>query len=270
MGAGVHVSISKEPMMIDLLNIPKDIGNAKSFSFHDSINERGNVIHGRLKYSKDSLVRQWINSQTDSLDLKKYDLVEMSILLNQKKEEVIILEKEKSIHILLLVGSLLCLLGLIILQIWYKRYRLRTSQKIRESENLKGTIEGTKNTLNISKETVEILSHLLETFEKEQGFLDPNMTLNLLAKKMNTNSTYLSRVVNNTKGSNFSAYLNVLRITYIIEHLEEDSKLRHYTSKALGEEAGFKTRESFTKAFYKQVGVYPMAYLSKLENHHDL
>jgi AraC-like DNA-binding protein len=87
-----------------------------------------------------------------------------------------------------------------------------------------------------------------------------------LAKRLDTNSTYLSNFINIHTGSNFSQYVNKLRILYIVEKLKSDSKLRAFTIKAIGEGIGFGTTQSFSKAFYHETGIYPSYYLRKLND----
>lgn len=83
---------------------------------------------------------------------------------------------------------------------------------------------------------------------------------------MNTNSSYLSKVVNFYKHKNFASYINDLRIEYVVEQLKEDKKLRSYTIKSIADEVGFNNVESFTKAFYKKTGIRPSYYINNLNN----
>ena len=50
--------------------------------------------------------------------------------------------------------------------------------------------------------------------DKRQAFLDSNLTLEMLAKEIGTNRTYVSRVFNQRKNMGFEAYLNKLRLKY--------------------------------------------------------
>ncbi len=104
----------------------------------------------------------------------------------------------------------------------------------------------------------------LETFESEKRFLVHKLTQNQVAKDLGTNSSYLSKVVNGYKGKRFSSYINDLRIDYILERLQKDSQLRKYSVKAIGEEAGFNSTESFSRAFYKHTGMYPSYFIKTL------
>ncbi|WP_416337329.1 helix-turn-helix domain-containing protein [Galbibacter sp. EGI 63066] len=74
--------------------------------------------------------------------------------------------------------------------------------------------------------------------------------MNSLAKELNTNSTYLSKVINNSKQINFSNYINNLRIEYAIEKLTGSEQFRAYTIQAIAEESGFGTAQSFSSSFF--------------------
>ncbi|MFK7749588.1 MAG: helix-turn-helix domain-containing protein [Kordia sp.] len=106
----------------------------------------------------------------------------------------------------------------------------------------------------------------LEKFEATDKFVKKKYTLPQLAKELNTNGSYLSKVINETKQVNFSNYLNQLRIEYAIERITNDSRFREYTIKAIAEECGFKTQQSFSAAFYKKTGIKPSFFIRQLKN----
>ena len=94
----------------------------------------------------------------------------------------------------------------------------------------------------------EIIQRLEQLIEKKQ-FLNPNFTQQFVAKKIKTNTAYLSYVVNKYYEQSFSSYLNDLRITYIVDAIETNPKFREYTTQAIAESAGFKNADSFTISF---------------------
>ena len=102
-------------------------------------------------------------------------------------------------------------------------------------------------------------------FEKENEFISKELNLNSLAKKINTNASYLSKVINHHKKSSFSQYLSDLRISYTLDQLKQNPTYRKYTVKAIAQEVGFKTAESFSKAFQKQTGLKPSYFIKELE-----
>ena len=46
--------------------------------------------------------------------------------------------------------------------------------------------------------------------------------------------------------------------------MQEDKLFRSYTIKAISDEVGFNTTQSFTKAFYKRTGIYPSFFIKSL------
>ena len=87
-----------------------------------------------------------------------------------------------------------------------------------------------------------------------------------LAQDMDSNTTYLSTIVNHYKEMSFPNYLKDLKITYAIEMLSKDPQLLKYNYQGLADTFGFKTGESFSKAFYKHKGIKPSYFLKELEN----
>ena len=133
--------------------------------------------------------------------------------------------------------------------------------------NKKSTIQksGRSDSETIPSEIYKKIASGLEKFEMQNEYLMP-LTLVELAKKLDTNSTYLSKFININTGNNFSQYINKLRIQYIVERLKSDSRLRSFTIEAIAEEIGFGTPQSFSKAFYNETGIFPSYYIKKLNN----
>jgi len=119
--------------------------------------------------------------------------------------------------------------------------------------------------IGISPEIIASILARLKVFEAEKEYLSQHVSLNEMAKDFETNSTYLSKIINLKKGKNFSQYINDLRIDYAVEELKENTTFRKYTIKAIANECGFKSAESFSKSFYKKHGIYPSYYLKQLE-----
>ena len=92
-----------------------------------------------------------------------------------------------------------------------------------------------------------------------------NITLANLAIDFNTNSRYLSKIINVNKGKNFSTYISDLRIDYSIEKLKTNEKFRKLAIKGIAFEIGFNNTESFSKAFYRKTGIYPSYFIKEIE-----
>ncbi len=135
-----------------------------------------------------------------------------------------------------------------------------TSQ--RESE-LKDDDKTTLNTDIVS----DILSKLKQ-FEEKNGFTENGLTLNKLAAKFNTNSNYLSQVVNEYKGVNFTRYLSELRINFITNKLYNDKVYLNYKIETLAEKCGIASRTNFSNLFQEINGIRPTDFIKK--RNHDL
>lgn len=122
----------------------------------------------------------------------------------------------------------------------------------------------TNNQLDIDEAVVTAILENLRVFENEKGFLTSKITLHEFAKKLQTNTKYLSRVINTYKSKSFRNYINDLRIEYSIDSLQKNLNFRKYTVSAIAQEAGFSTSESFTKAFRKRTGETVTEFVSKL------
>ncbi len=122
-----------------------------------------------------------------------------------------------------------------------------------------------KNEIHISQEVVDSILKGLEDFENEKQYTLQSITLNSLAKKLNTNTNYLSKVVNHYKEMSYTNYLNTLRINNIVEELYSNPKIRKFTIKAIAQEAGYSNSDSFSKVFYKLKGENPSDFINKLK-----
>jgi len=118
--------------------------------------------------------------------------------------------------------------------------------------------------LNIPVNIIESVLSELELFETEKQYLSKNITLGLLAAKLNTNANYLSKIINHYQNTSFSNYLNNLRIINIVHQLEINPMIRKFTIKAIANEAGFNNSDSFSKVFYKVMGVKPSQFIRDL------
>lgn len=135
-----------------------------------------------------------------------------------------------------------------------------SSNKITEQENIKDK------TINfVSEDLAQTILKELEIFEAKELFLNKGITLSNVAKKIKTNSKYLSEVINIHKRKNFAAYINELRIDYAINRLATDKKFRSYKIPFIAEELGYNNEQAFTLAFKKRTGITLSTYLKEIE-----
>lgn len=93
----------------------------------------------------------------------------------------------------------------------------------------------------------------------EQLFLKQGIRISDIATMLETNRTYISRLVNNTYNMSFSDYMNTLRIDYAEQYL-----LHHKDAKQsdIAEACGFPNAPAFNNVFKKITGVTPKIWLA--------
>jgi AraC-like DNA-binding protein len=218
----------------------------------------------------------------DSIFKKTYQYFEPNLiknfetprLLREKEELISSLEKKnkKAAYKLwwrngFLILTLLALLYYIHRQLLLKnRFKILMAKQNTEDKNYSSE-KGIG--MQISSKIIEDILANLENFETNKLFLSQDLSLHNLASSFGTNPRYLSKVINLQKGKNFCQYINDLRVDYALKELSENAKFRKFTIKAIGADCGFKSGESFSKAFCKKHGLKPSYYIKKLESRFD-
>ena len=122
-----------------------------------------------------------------------------------------------------------------------------------------------KKEYSIHIEIEEMVLKELEKFELSKDYLDSTFSIHQLAKNLNTNTSYLSSIINEKKEKTYKQYITELRINYLIKILITNSKFRKYTVKALGEEIGYTNASSFSRSFKNYLGKTPSDYINSLK-----
>jgi len=118
----------------------------------------------------------------------------------------------------------------------------------------------------IPDKTITFLLEKLEKFELNNDYLDPAISLNLLAENLNTNTKYLSEIINTYKNKNFHTYINELRINYIINQLKTNPVYLKYKVSHLAEEAGFSSHSLFSTVFKQVTGHSPASFIKIIKS----
>ncbi|TCP24009.1 AraC-like DNA-binding protein [Tenacibaculum skagerrakense] len=212
---------------------------------------------------------------------------EIPYLLSEKEKLISTLQQNEdnnnNLKLVFLILSFVAVIGITLLfrrnYILKKRFALilnenTTKKAIKNQENkvddnIDEQIENDENDelekVGVSEEITQKILIDLKKFEDTQQFLKKKYTLSSLAKEIKTNSSYLSKVINYKKGTNFANYLNNLKIDYAINRLTNDKKFRSYTVKAISEESGFNSQQTFSIAFVKKTKLQPSYFIKQLE-----
>lgn len=139
--------------------------------------------------------------------------------------------------------------------------------KMNQKEEVAAKVSAKKKDKNLQLKDSEVQRILssLNQLEKEEFYLEDECTATNVAKKLATNTTYLSKIINSYYQKSFSRYISDLRIHYTLQRLKSDKFFRRYSIQSIANEVGFKSRESFNNAFKKETGILPSFYIKELQ-----
>lgn len=123
-----------------------------------------------------------------------------------------------------------------------------------------------KTVLNIDEEKEKEIVSKLTLLIEDKLYLNQDFNQRFVAKKIKTNTAYLSFVVNKHFNKTFSEYINELKINYIINEMTYNPVFKKYTTQAIAESAGFKNAISFRKSFKNKTGYTPLEFLKNLDS----
>lgn len=130
------------------------------------------------------------------------------------------------------------------------------------SFNTQGTTQN-KTTLKLNKDN-EHYKSLIHLLEKEQVYLQPDLSLDILSDKLGISKSYLSALINQTTNKNFYHFVNSYRTEHLIS-LFENEKNKDFTILSLAYEAGFNSKSTFQAFFKKHKGITPTQFIKDLE-----
>lgn len=112
------------------------------------------------------------------------------------------------------------------------------------------------------EERKELIQALDKSLEEEELYLDPKLSLTILADHVNTSSNKLSWLINQDKRANFYHFIN----SYRLEHFKRVAVLpenQNLTLLGIAFECGFNSKTTFNEYFKKSMGLTPRSWLKE-------
>lgn len=135
-----------------------------------------------------------------------------------------------------------------------------------ERQNIKDHLEKTslyqkptKNQESTANGNSKHLGKLIHLLERDKAYLNPNLTLEIVAEHLQLSPSYVSRIIHEQMHTSFAEYVNSFRIKEVKNYLK-NPEFSKYTITSIGLEAGFNSKSSFYDVFKKSTGKTPMAY----------
>jgi len=230
--------------------------------FIDSINVREHnqalidvKIENEIKYQE----------QENQLLLKEKEVAELKITKQENKVSMLFL-------ILLFSFTIMAVIFYYYITIRQKNIQLvQTNLEMLENQKthplkieLKPIKTPSPNKVDISETQKQLLVDKLNEAFNNEVFKDDSLTVNSLAKQLDTNRNYLTIVIKELNPSGFLDFVNEYRIKKSWEVLS-DPNFFHLTIEHISQEVGFKSQPTFNKAFKKFTGVTPSFYLNEVK-----
>jgi AraC-like DNA-binding protein len=139
------------------------------------------------------------------------------------------------------------------------KYSLEIIQKEQELQEIKKK-EKYATSLLTEEGNYNLYNNLLQLMEQEKIFLNNKLTIEDVAKKLNTNRTYLSQIINEKTHSNFNNFINKYRVQEAQIRLLNDEN-KSYTIEGIAQSVGFSSKSTFNGAFKKITGLTPSEFI---------
>jgi len=200
-----------------------------------------------------------------------------TMLSNQEEDDLIDERQTHSNYLYLLVAGFIGALfigGYVVLkgEARKKRHKeiINYLEVIRNSDIKTKPIKKAKpKRIAIPEETEQLILSKLKRFETSKKFLNKDISLAVLAGQFDTNTKYLSGVINKHYDDNFNTFINKLRVNYIIDKLKNDSNYINYKISFLAEESGYSSHSSFATVFKSIIGMSPVTFIKMIQKERD-
>lgn len=147
----------------------------------------------------------------------------------------------------------------------FQKNKSKTKILLKQNLELVNQILPPKNTHIEGKEVdLELIQKLEDYVVNREAFKQNGLNLEKIAKKLNTNRTYLSEAINAYYAMNFNTWLNEIRI-HEARKFFADEKYKHFSIEGIAKEAGFTSISVFNSAFKRETGLTPSQFRSGIK-----
>lgn len=109
----------------------------------------------------------------------------------------------------------------------------------------------------------EIETMILEHFNKNKPYLNPEIDMNSISKTLKIPKYQITEVLNNCINKNFFSFVNEYRVNAVRDMLMDN---KDYSIEDIGYECGFNSKSSFFTVFKKITGMTPMQFRNTINS----
>jgi tetratricopeptide (TPR) repeat protein len=220
-----------------------------------------------LKYLElSNVIKDSINSKENRetiLNLETKYQTEQNKLQIQK-QDVEIKKKQQAIQFYI-IALLLLMAGLSTIS-WIYRKKQKAFKKLVE-KNVEAATHCDKQNAPITsfeftEKQQDIFNKLSHAIKIDQVYTDVNLTIDSMAKSIQTNRTDLSQILKMTSDKTYPVFINEQRIKHAVRLLSSSGM--KYSVEGIANEAGFKSTSNFYKLFKENTGMTPTEFQKTL------
>jgi len=144
--------------------------------------------------------------------------------------------------------------------------------EIKEMRNqMRNVLENSESKSIISEDEKEkVMKRLEKLLDVDKIYTKTDLTIEKLAKRLNTNRTYLSQIINDEYNKKYTDFINDFRVKEAMLMLSDPQKNHKYSIEAIAKEAGFNTISNFNSVFKKYTGITPSVFKKETDNQSNI
>ncbi len=125
--------------------------------------------------------------------------------------------------------------------------------------------ENADDSLIVHTESKSTYQMLVNHMNDKSPYIDPNLTLSILADQVKVNSRRLAEIIKNESGKNFNQYVNAYRIEKAKAMLK-NAEYDHLSILGIANESGFNSKATFNTRFKQYTDMTPSSFKKNRHN----
>lgn len=105
-----------------------------------------------------------------------------------------------------------------------------------------------------------LIDKITYIMENTLEYAKEDFSLERLASLIDSNSKYVSQVINDNRNKNFSNFVNEYRVRLACVRLTDTEQYGNYTIHGIANSVGYRSKTTFVNVFHKIMGITPSAY----------
>lgn len=194
-------------------------------------------------------------------------MFEIKSVEEQKRE--LAQESRQRALVIVLVAIVALAIAIVSVLLWHKNRQLRqrnaalyqrTQEMLEVNEKEQKTKRYQHSNLKDDDKPM-LLDKICDVFDTSQEIFDPDFNLDQMARLVDTNSNYVSQVINELTDKNFATLLGDARVREACRRFNDDKLFGRLTIEGVAMSVGFRSRTSMVTAFKRVTGLTPSEYI---------